>query len=130
MSLKLIPPSARSRNWRVRGTDARTGKRIDATTHTQVKGNAEAFLQKLNRDLFDGLMGKQNHTFREAALGYVEAVKPTGPQLVAIVGRVREDGTTSPSLMTDFGDWLVQDIDQQALKEVKEKRFQVSRYDA
>jgi len=128
MPLKLIPPSNRSRNWRVRGTDSRTGRRIDTTTHTRVKRDAETFFQKLNRDLFDGLIGKQNHTFGEAALAYVDGVKPTGPQLVAIIGRVRRDGTRSPCLMTDFGDWLVQDIDQQALKEVEKKRFQVSRY--
>jgi len=124
----LVPPSARTSCYTIRGTDPRTGKRISATTHTSIKREADAYLAKFNRDLYDGLLGRRKRSFREAALGYVDAVKPTGPQLVAIVGRSRKDGTTSQSLISDFGDCPVQDVDQEAVKQVEQRRFQVSRY--
>ena len=123
--LKLIPPTpGRSSFYRIWGTDKATGRRIDTTTGLTTKREAEAVLEKLQRDILNGILGRPTRGFTEAAVEYVESRKPIGSQRDAIIGRIRKtDGEISPCLVSDFGDRDVRTIDQAAVNEVARQRF-------
>jgi integrase len=123
MPLTLVPPrKGKSPNHRIRGTVR--GISIDETTGTADKSLADAYRIKregqiLNESVFGA---RASRTFAEAAVMYVETVNPTGTQRDAIIGRERKDGTITPHLIADFGDRLVNTIDQTAVQEVIRRR--------
>lgn len=124
MSLTLVPPrKGRSRYWRLRGTIR--GIAIDETTGVENRDLAEALRIKREGQILDeSVYGpRASRRFPEAAVSYVEAVQPRGMQRDAIIGRTRADGSLSPCLLTDFGDRLVNTIDQTAASEVIRRRF-------
>src|SRR4051794_33006429 len=129
LKCKLIPPSPRSPFWRIRGgTYPHNGKRIDATTGTTSKREAEEIFEKFQRDLLNGVLGKVSRTFCDAALSYIKARKPTGSQRSSIVGRVRKtDGAISPCLVLDIGDLDCRAISQETVEEIVCKRFTTNR---
>lgn len=125
LKCKLVPPSARSPFWRIRGgTYPHNGKRIDATTGTTSKREADEILTKFQRDLLNGVLGKISRTFCEAALSYIEARNPTGSQREAIVGRLRKsDNEISPCLVLDIGERDCREITQETVNEIVRNRF-------
>jgi hypothetical protein len=56
-------------------------------------------------------------------IAYIEAEKPTGTQLIALVGHQRVDGSLSPNLVDDLGSMLVSDIGQSTVDELARRRF-------
>lgn len=129
LKCKLIPPSSRSKNWRIRGgTYPHNGKRIDTTTGTPSKREAEEIFTKFQRDLLNGILGKDSRTFCDAAMSYIEARKPTGSQREAIVGRLRKsDDEISPCLVLDIGERDCREISQETVNEIVRKRFTTNR---
>jgi integrase len=129
LKCKLIPPSDRSPFYRIRGgTYPGTRRRIDATTGTSSKREAQEIFAKFQRDLLNGVLGKVSRTFCEAALSYIEARNPTGSQREAIVGRLRSsDNEISPCLVLDIGERDCREISQETVKEIKGKRFTTNR---
>jgi hypothetical protein len=120
MPLKLVPPrEGRSRNWRIRGTIK--GRYIDETTGVSEKSRAQEIrIRRENQLLDESIFGaKATTTFDVAALSYLESRQPKGMQRYCIVGW-NED---SPCLIKDFGDTLVNRIDQAMVTEVIRKRF-------
>src|SRR4051812_10033687 len=130
LKCKLIPPSPRSPFWRIRGgTYPHNGKRIDTTTGTSSKREAEEIFVKFQRDLLNGVLGKLSRTFCEAALSYIEARNPTGSQREAIIGRLRKsDNEISPCLVLDIGERDCRDISQETVNEIKLRRFTTNRH--
>jgi integrase len=124
MPLTLVPPrKGKSPNYRIRGTIR--SRYLDETTGTSDRDIAEAIRikresQLLNESVFGA---RASRTFAEAAVGYVEAIAPTGTQREAVIGRIRRDGSLGPCLVADFGDRLVNTIDQEAVDLVIRKRF-------
>jgi integrase len=130
LKCKLIPPSPRSPFWRIRGgTYPHNGKRIDTTTGTTSKREAEEIFTKFQRDLLNGVLGKVSRTFCEAALSYIDARRPTGSQREAIVGRLRKsDNEISPCLVLDIGERDCREISQETVNEIAAKRFTTNRH--
>jgi integrase len=130
LKCKLIPPSDRSPFWRIRGgTYPVTGKRIDTTTGTTQKREADAIFEQFQRDLLNGVLGRPTKSFADAAFSYIEARQPKGSQRAAIVGTVRKtDGEISPCLVLDFGDGDCRTIDQAAVNETVRRRFTTTRH--
>jgi len=124
MPLTLVPPrKGRSPHWRIRGT--LRGIHIDETTGVANRELAEAIKirregQILNESIFGPRVSRR---FLEAAVTYVETVKPGRTQQDAIIGHVRKDGTVSRNLVDDFGAALVSTIDQTAVDRVMRERF-------
>ena len=70
MPLKLIPPSARSKVYRVRGTHR--GVYLDRTTGIAIRARAEALRKKWEIDIEDGELSERKPlTFADAALAFV-----------------------------------------------------------
>lgn len=130
LKCKLVPPSDRSPFWRIRGgTYPHNGKRIDTTTGTSSKREADEIFEKFIRDLLNGVLGKVSRTFCDAALSYIDARKPTGAQREAIVGRLRKtDSAISPCLVLDIGERNCRDIDRETINEIARKRFLLNRH--
>src|SRR5215472_10511716 len=127
--LKLIPPNGNRKTYYVRGTDPVTHRRIDQTTKTANYAEAKQVLNKLNKDLLNGILGRKVASFAEMAAEYIEARNPGVSQTEAIIGGERADGSISPCLVTDFAD--VDDcrrIDQARVNAVIKARFQVSKH--
>jgi integrase len=124
MPLTLVPPrNGRSRNWRIRGSVR--GIHIDETTGVASRDLAEAIRIKREGQLLDESVfgARASRSFAEAAIAYVEKVRPRGTQRRAIIGHTRKDGTISQCLVSDFGARLVSSIDQAALDEVAVRRY-------
>jgi integrase len=130
LKCKLVPPSARSPFWRIRGgTYPHNGQRIDTTTGTTSKREAEEIFTKFQRDLLNGVLGKVSRTFCDAAISYIEARKPIGSQRQAIVGRVRKsDGEISPCLVLDIGECDCREITQETVNQIRRRRFRTNRH--
>ncbi len=132
MPLTLVPPRAgASRFWRIRGTvranvgGAVRSRYIDETTGIESRELAEAIKIKREAQVLEELVfgPKLSRRFSEAAVTYVETVKPGREQSAAIIGRERRDGTVSRCLIDDFGGMLVNAIDQAAVDRVMRERF-------
>ncbi len=124
MPLTLVPPrQGRSKNYRIRGTVR--GIHIDETTGVASRELADAIrIRREGQVLQESIFGvRASRGFAEAAIAYVEKVRPRGTQRAAIIGRTRRDGTVSACLVSDFGSRLVSAIDQAALDEVAAGRF-------
>lgn len=125
MSLTLVPPrKGRSRFWRLRGTIR--GVSVDETTGVESRELAEAIRIKREGQLLDeSVFGpKRSRRFSEAAVSYVETVKPGRTQVDAIIGRERlKDGSISRCLVDDFGTLLCSAIDQAAVDKITRERF-------
>jgi len=124
MPLTLVPPrKGYSKNWRIRGTVA--GIPINESTRVADRKLAEAVrIQRENQLLQEAVFGaRASRSFAQAAVAYVETVKPTGTQRDAILGRVRNDGLVSPCLLEDFGNMLVNAVDQAAADDVRSRRY-------
>jgi integrase len=124
MPLTLVPPrKGKSQNYRIRGTVR--GRYINETTGAANRALAEAIRIKREEQLLqESVFGtRASRTFNEAAIGYIEAVAPTGTQRDMVIGRIRRDGTIAPCLVSDFGDWLVDKIDQEVVDTVIRSRF-------
>jgi len=124
MPLTLVPPrKGKSPNYRVRGTIR--GRYINETTGTSSRELAEAIRIKREAQLLqESVFGaRASRTFNEAAIGYIEAVSPTGTQRDMVIGRIRKDGSITPCLVTDFGSRIVDTINQEAVDAVIRKRF-------
>lgn len=124
MPLTLVPPrQGRSRYWRLRGSVR--GIAVDETTGVEGRELAEAIRIKREAQLLDESVfgARASRTFPEATVAYIEAVQPRGMQRDTIIGRKRADGSLSPCLLTDFGNRLVNSIDQMAASEVIRRRF-------
>lgn len=124
MPLTLVSPrKGRSSNFRIRGTVR--GIHIDETTGVASRELADAIRIRREAQVLDeSVFGvRASRGFAEAAIAYVEKVRPRGTQRVAIIGHTRLDGTVSPCLVSDFGSRLVSAIDQAALDEVAAGRF-------
>ena len=130
LKCKLIRPSSRSPFWRIGGgTYPHNGKRIDTTTGTASRREAEEIFLKFQRDLLNGVLGKVSRTFCEAAFSYIEARNPTGSQREAIVGRLRKsDNEISPCLVLDIGERDCREISQETVNESVRKRFTTNRH--
>jgi hypothetical protein len=125
----LKPPSGDRKTYYVRGTDPVTHRRIDQTTKTANFAEAKQVLNKLNKDLLNGILGRKVSSFPEMAAEYVEAKNPGASQRDVILGRERADGSIGPFLVTDFAD--VDDcrkIDQARVNEVIKRRFQINKH--
>jgi hypothetical protein len=121
MSLKLVPPrEGRSRHWRIRGTIK--GQYIDESTGVSSQTHAEEIRIKRENELLDQAIfgAKATTTFAVAAVAYLESRQPKGMQRYAIAGW----NENSPRLIKDFGETLVNKIDQAKVNEVIAKRFQ------
>ena len=120
MSLKLVPPrEGRSRHWRIRGTIK--GQYIDESTGVSSQVRAEEIRIKRKNELLDrSIFGaKATTTFVEAALSYLESRQPRGMQRYCIAGW----NENSPCLIKDFGDTLVNRIDQTMVNKIIRTRF-------
>ena len=71
--LELKPPKGKRKTYYVRGTDPVTHRRIDQTTKTANYAEAKQVLNKLNKDLLNGILGRKVASFVEMAAEYVEA---------------------------------------------------------
>jgi integrase len=121
MSLKLVPPrEGRSRHWRIRGTIK--GQYIDESTGVSSQTRAEEIRIKRENEILDQAIfgAKATTTFAVAAVSYLESRQPKGMQRYAIAGW----NENSPCLIKDFGETLVNKIDQAKVNEVIAKRFQ------
>ena len=121
MPLKLVPPrEGRSRHWRIRGTVK--GQHIDESTGVSSQTRAEEIRIKRENELLDQAIfgAKATTTFAVAAVSYLESRQPKGMQRYAIAGW----NENSPCLIKDFGEILVNKIDQAKVNEVIAKRFQ------
>jgi hypothetical protein len=121
MSLKLAPPrEGRSRHWRIRGTVK--GQYLDESTGVSSQTRAEEIRIKRENELLDQAIfgAKATTTFAVAALSYLESRQPKGMQRYAIAGWSEK----SPCLIKDFGETLVNKIDQAKVNQVIAKRFQ------
>jgi integrase len=128
MPLSLVPPrTGYSSNWRIRGhvTAGKRSRPVNETTGTADRGRAEEIRSRREAEILDELIHgkKPSHTFNEAAVNYAAALAIRSTQRLAIIGRIRRDGSVSPCLIGDFGDWPVDQIDQNAVDRVIEKRF-------
>lgn len=124
MPLTLVPPRGdRSRNWTIRGTVR--GRYINETTGTANREFAEAIRIKREAELLDESVfgARVSRRFSEAAVTYIETVKPGRTQIEAIIGHTRADGSISPCVIDDFGPMLVSAIDQSAVDKVMRQRF-------
>lgn len=124
MPLTLIPPRpGRSRFWRLRGTIR--GIAVDETTGVESKELADAIRIKREGEILDeSVFGPRiSRRFAEAAVTYIETVKPGRTQAHAIIGHTRVDGSISRCLIDDFGKMLVSAIDQAAVDKVMRERF-------
>ena len=122
--LELKPPKGKRKTYFVRGTDPVTHRRIDQTTKTANYAEAKQILNKLNKDLLNGILGRKVASFVEMAAEYVEARNPGASQRDVILGWERADGSIGPCLVTDFAD--VDDcrqIDQARVNAVIRARF-------
>lgn len=130
LKCKLVSPSDRSPFYRIRGgVYPGTRTRIDTTTGTSSKREAQAIFEKFLRDLLNGVLGRVSKGFADAAFSYIEARKPKGSQRAAIVGTVRKmDDEISPCLVLDIGDRDCRTIDQEAINEIVRKRFTLNRH--
>jgi integrase len=120
MSLKLVPPrEGRSQHWRIRGTIK--GQYIDESTGVSSQARAEEIRIKRENELLDQAIfgAKATTTFAVAAVSYLESRQPKGMQRYAIAGW----NENSPCLMKDFGETLVNRIDQAKVNEVIAKRY-------
>src|SRR6516162_719877 len=120
MSLKLVPPrEGRSRHWRIRGTIK--GQYIDESTGVSSQVRAEEIRIKRKNELLDrSIFGaKATTTFVEAAFSYLESRQPRGMQRYCIAGW----NENSPCLIKDFGDTLVNRIDQTMVNKIIRTRF-------
>jgi integrase len=127
--LELKPPKGKRKTYYVRGTDPVTHRRIDQTTKTANYAEAKQVLNKLNKDLLNGILGRKVASFVEMAAEYVEAKNPGASQRDVILGWERADGSIGPCLVTDFAD--VDDcrkIDQARVNAVIRARFQVTKH--
>jgi integrase len=129
MSLTLVPPRAdRSPNYRVRGT-VKVGKKskyVEESTGFADAKLADQYRIKREGEIVQELLYgvRASHRFADVAVEYIEIVKPQGPQLDAIIGRSRRDGTVSPNLIDDLRDKPVEMIDQTDADAIIRKRFQ------
>jgi integrase len=124
MPLTLVPPrKGRSRFYRIRGTVR--GRHIDETTGVESRELAEAIRIKREGQILDeSIFGpRASRRFSEAAVSYIETIRPGPTQTIAIIGRERGDGTLSRSLIDDFGPMLVSAIDQAAVDKIMRERF-------
>jgi hypothetical protein len=115
MSLKLVPPrEGRSQHWRIRGTIK--GQYVDESTGVSSQARAEEIRIKRENELLDyAIFGaKATTTFTVAAVSYLESRQPKGMQRYAIAGW----NENSPCLMKDFGETLVNRIDQAKVNDV------------
>ena len=122
--LELKPPKGKRKTYFVRGTDPVTHRRIDQTTKTANYAEAKQVLNKLNKDLLNGILDRKVASFVEMAAEYVEARNPGASQRDVILGWERADGSIGPCLVTDFAD--VDDcrqIDQARVNAVIRARF-------
>src|SRR6202040_1196944 len=120
MSLKLVPPrEGRSRHWRVRGTIK--GQYIDESTDVSSQTRAEEIRIKRENELLDQAIfgAKATTTFTIAALSYLESRQPKGMQRYSIAGW----NENSPCIIKDFGDTLVNRVDQASVNKIYQKRF-------
>jgi integrase len=124
MPLTLVPPrKGRSRFWRLRGTIR--GFTIDETTGVESQELAEAIRIKREGQLLEESVfgARVSRRFPEAAVSYIETVKPGRAQVNAIIGHTRADGSISRCLIDDFGKMLVKDIDQAVVDKVMRARY-------
>jgi integrase len=127
--LKLGPPNGSRKTYFVRGTDPVTHRRIDQTTKTADYKTAKLVLNKLNKDLLNGILSRKVASFPEMAVEYIEARDPGTCQREAIIGRENRDGAISPCLVSDFADVEdVRKIDQARVNEVIKRRFQINKH--
>lgn len=125
MPLTLVPPrTGRSRYYRLRGTIR--GVPVDETTGVESRELAEAIRIKREGQILDeSIFGpRTSRRFSEAAVTYLETIKPGGTQAHAIIGRQRQNGAISSNLIDYFGDMLVSAIDQAAVDKVMREHFQ------
>jgi integrase len=128
MPLTLVAPrKGLSPNYRIRGT-VKAGVKsryIDETTGVANRQLAEQIRIKREAEILQELIHgvRASHSFAEAAVEYIEDVKPTGPQRDAIIGRSRKDGTVGPNLVDDLGEKPVDQIGQEDVDTIKKKRF-------
>jgi integrase len=129
MPLTLVPPrKGFSKNYTVRGR-VRVGNRvsrpINQTTGLADRDLAEAYRAKLQAQLQEELLfgARASVTFAEAAVMYLEKVRPGSRHRDAINGYQRRDGTVGPNLIDDIGDLLVSEIDQNTIDKIVAKRF-------
>jgi hypothetical protein len=86
MPLTLVPPrKGLSKNWRLRGKLKAGGKSsepIDETTGVADRELAEQIRITREAEILHELIHgvRASHSFEEAALEYIETVKPAGPQ--------------------------------------------------
>src|SRR5260370_2046084 len=121
MSLKLVPPrEGRSRHWRIRGTIK--GQYVDESRGVSSQVRAEEIRIRRENELLDEAIfgAKATTTFTVAALSYLESRQPKGIQRYAIAGWKE----SSPCLIKDFGETLVNKIDQAKVNQIIAKRFQ------
>jgi integrase len=129
MPLTLVPPrKGRSANYTVRGrvrVGNKVSKPINETTGIADFELAEAFRAKLQAKIQEELLfgARASVRFADAAVMYLEKVRPGSRHRDAINGYRRKDGTVGPNLIDDIGDRLVSEIDQNTIDEIVEKRF-------
>jgi integrase len=129
MPLTLVPPrQGRSRNYTVRGRvhfGDKVSRLVNETTRTADYELAEICRAKLQAKLLEELVlgPRKSVTFAEAAVTYLEKVRPGSRQRDAINGYQRKDGTVAPNLIDDIGHFLVSEIDQNTVDEIVAKRF-------
>lgn len=124
MPLTLVPPrKGRSRFWRIRGSIRGIG--VDESTGVESRELAEAIrIRREGAILDESIFGPRvSRRFSEAAVNYIETVKPGRTQVDAIIGHERLDGSISPCLIQYLGDKLVNAIDQALADRVMRERY-------
>jgi integrase len=124
MPLTLVPPrKGRSHHWRIRGTVR--GVYIDETTGATNREHAEAIrIKRESQILEESVFGPRvSRRFSEAAVSYIETVRPGRTQTQAIIGYSRRDGTIGRCLIDDFGSMMVSAIDQATVDRIARERF-------
>jgi len=129
MPLTLVPPcKGRSRNYTVRGAIrvGDRGRNINKTTGLADRELAEAYRIQLEAKVLKELLfgPRASVTFAQAAVTYLEKVRPGARHRDAINGYQRRDLTVGPNLIDDIGNRLVSEIDQNTVDEIARKRLQ------
>ena len=91
---------------------------LDEARADEIRGRRQA-------EIYDELIHgkKPSHPFKEAAVNYAATLAEGATQRFAIVGHIRRDGSISPCLIEDFGEWPVDRVNQEAVDRLIQQRF-------
>jgi integrase len=128
MPLTLVPPrKGRSKNYTIRGhvIAGNKSRPVNQTAGVADRDLADAIRIRLEAQILQELVfgARASVTFAQAAVAYLEKVRPGARHRDAINGYTRKDGTVGPNLIDDIGDLLVSDIDQNTIDAIALKRF-------